>query len=283
MGTRVNITVYSNKPQSDLIEQVNRAFFVFQALEQHFSIYSGKSEISFINHHSGKTVKTTGQMLELVQYAIELAKDTNGIFNPLVGIATSKNGQDKKIDAHSFHDIKIDPQHSIICIPAGTALDLNSLVKGLAIDEAMACLHEDNAMIEAGGDILVKGLPPCFNSWQIGIRNPQDPAKIITVIKLRSGAVCTSGGYFRKEQAREENRFHLINPQNNLEQNIAASMTVVAPTARQADSLSTAAYFMGIDEAAAYIEKHQNTSCLMIDLNNEIYMSPRMRNLFTNP
>lgn len=283
MGTRVNITLYSGKRQPDLMEQVNRAFFVFRDLEEHFSIYSGKSEISFINHHCGKTVKTTVKMLAIVQYAIQLAEDTNGLFNPLVGFATLKNGRGKKIDAHSFREIKIDPQQSTIHIPAGTALDLNSIIKGLAIDGAMACLQEDNAMIEAGGDILVKGLPPGFDSWQIGIRNPQDPAKIITVIKLKSGAICTSGGYFRKQQAKEENRHHLVNPRNNQEQNIATSMTVIAPTAQQADALSTAAYFMGADEATAFIEKHPDASCLMIDLKNEIYMSPRMLRIFTNP
>ncbi|MBI5356516.1 FAD:protein FMN transferase [Candidatus Collierbacteria bacterium] len=181
------------------------------------------------------------------------------------------------IDALDYADIRLDSCTRTITLPSRAALDLNSIVKGLGLDMALACFgNTENIIIEAGGDIKVQGLPPQADAWAIGIRNPIFPQKIITVIHVRDSAVCTSGEYFRKT--------HLINPmakKSKGNDNSISSVTVVATTAREADALSTAAYFMDIDEGIFFVENHDCASCLIIDSNNNVYAGPRMKSCLT--
>lgn len=281
MGTRITIKIFSAKEEKDISEQVKKAFYVFQSLENEFSIYRTNSKINKINREAGKTTKATPLMLSTVNYAIELAKETNGLFNPLVGSLTMPDGRKKTIRADHFIEIRIDESHQTITLPPDTALDLNSIVKGMAIDMALACLEEENVIIEAGGDIRVKGFPLNAKAWKIGIRNPKEPAKIFTILELATGAICTSGEYFRKEKAEAENRFHLVNPQNHTADNPTGSMTVIAQTAQEADTLSTAAFFMPVEKAIQFVENQHGCSCLIVDRNNEVYMGPNMKSHFT--
>lgn len=281
MGTRVTITIYSTKSREVAHKNAQKAFAIFEKLEQQFSTFIKDSELNQINKNAGKLSQATPLMLETVAYALKLAKETNGVFNPLVGTLTSQDGLTQKIDPNAYQKIAIDFKNQTITIPAQTALDLNSIVKGMAIDMALESIsEEENVMIEAGGDLKMKGLPPGENFWKIGIRNPNEPTKIITVLKLKSGAICTSGKYFRKEKATKENRYHLVNPHGNHSENIATSMTVIAPTAKEADALSTAAFFMPIEQAVQLVENHFGTSCLMIDQNNQVFASNQMKSHF---
>jgi thiamine biosynthesis lipoprotein len=281
MDTRVNITLYTDKKEEEFLERINGAFYIFQNLEQRFSLFKPDSEISEINRRAGSKTAAASDLLNITAYAINIAGETDGIFNPLVGKATVKNGAEEKIDPKAFLKILINQNDLTITLPPNSALDLNSIIKGTAIDWAMESLKEDNIMIEAGGDILVKGLPPGKDHWQIGIRDPRKPAKIITIVNLKAGAICTSGNYFRQESAKKENRRHLVNTKGRLGQNRNASMSVIANCAREADALSTAAFFMPIEKAVGFVESHTGCSCLIIDNNSEIYMSPRMRLIFT--
>jgi len=281
MGTRVTVSLYSGTTKEEARISAERAFDVFRDLEGRFSTYLEDSEISFINKNAGETVQATTLMIDTIAYALTLAKETGGIFNPLVGLLTTPEGISKKTAPFAHLDIKIDLEKKTVSTPAGTALDLNSIVKGMAIDMALDAMpEEENLMIEAGGDIRLKGLPPGENTWKIGIRNPMDPKKIITVLNLRPGAICTTGGYFREEKAAREKRFHLVNPRDDKNKSIAVSMTVIAATAKEADALSTAAFFMDIGQAVQFVESHPGASCLIIDLKNNLFASDRMKSNF---
>lgn len=283
MGTRVNITLFSDKAEKDFIENVQYAFHIFTKLENQFSVFKDDSEISKINSQAGQTVQASPLMLDTIRYAIEIAKETQGIFNPLIGSLTIPDALPNPISADAYKQIQINFQNQTVTIPANSSLDLNSLVKGMAIDMALDCLeNEKHVLLEAGGDIKVKGLPPNQKDWKIGLRNPENPTKLITIVPLKEAAICTSGGYFRKLKAIEGYHHHLINPQNNKTENVASSTTVIAPTAQLADALSTAIFFMPIEAAINFIENnHKNCSCLIIDQQNQVFMSPRMKALFT--
>jgi thiamine biosynthesis lipoprotein len=282
MGTRVSITLFSDKPEKEFIENVQFAFHVFEKLENQFSVFKDSSEISQINSHAGQSIPASPLMLDTILYALEVAKETQGVFNPLIGALTIPYTHDGPMSIDAYRQIQIDRQKQTVVIPASTSLDLNSLVKGMAIDQALDCLrHVENVIIEAGGDIKVKGLPPEQNVWKIGIRDPQLPTKLLTIVPLKDAAICTSGGYFRKLKAVEGHRYHLVNPLNHQTENAANSVSVIAPTAETADALSTAAFFMPLETAISFVESHDNCSCLIIDRQNQIFMSPRMKALFT--
>lgn len=303
MDTRVTITLYSDGSGKNE-ESVEKAFMVFRDLEKQFSLFKVDSEISLVNSKAGEITPVSPLFLDVLDYALGFAEKSKGAFNPLVGAFTpGVQLKNANADLTAFGQIKIDKNKSMVLLPKDAALDLNSVIKGLAIDLAMDCFEQAAVMIEAGGDIKVKGTPPNKKNWDIGIRDPKNPTKLITVVHLKDAAICTSGNYFREEKLATEGRLHLVNtisnqaaprantanssPANSADQqktanlkNGLSSVTVIAPTAKLADVLSTAIFFMPVESAILFIEKFEGASCLLIDNRNEIYMSPKMRVYF---
>ncbi|MFA5830049.1 MAG: FAD:protein FMN transferase [Candidatus Gracilibacteria bacterium] len=318
MDTRVTITLYSNDAGENKSvgggnggkteKSVEKAFMVFKDLEKQFSLFKADSEICLVNGKAGEVTSVSPLFLDVLDYALGFAEKSEGAFNPLVGAFTpgfQRNYESfpeikTSEDLAAFEQIVVNKEKSTVLLPKNAALDLNSVIKGLAIDLAMDCFEEPAVMIEAGGDIRVKGTPPNKKNWDVGIRDPKNPTKLITVLHIIDAAICTSGNYFRKEKLADEGKLHLVNaaahlasqaaPQANRansnpanspnQENELSSVTVVAPTAKMADVLSTAIFFMPVESAILFIEKFEGCSCLLIDNKNELYMSPKMRAYF---
>jgi FAD:protein FMN transferase len=252
MGTGVTVSLWTDRDDASLRPSADAAFQVFDDLDRQFSLFKEDSEISRLNRSAGSAFDVTPRFMAAASYAFAMKQMSHGAFEP--------SEPDAKVE--------LDRAAGWIRLPNGATLDLNAVVKGMAIDLAMEKLPADMpAMIEAGGDILVRGEPPTGQAWQIGIRDPKIPEKLATVTPILSGAVCTSGEYFRGAHLRGERSLR----------SRTASMTVAAPTAQEADALSTAAYFMPIEEAVAFVERFPGASCLAIDEDGIVSMSPRMR------
>jgi thiamine biosynthesis lipoprotein len=284
MDTRVTVTAYPDASGRDLAEAAALAFGVFAELEQRFSLFRPDSEIVRVNAAAGRKTEVSALFLETVSYALALADETGGVFDPLVGrLTTPVTSGARRVTRPTFRQVEIDEAKSCLTTPPGAVMDLNSVVKGLALDLACAVFGGDEAlMIEAGGDIRLRGLPPGKSRWDIGVRDPHEPRRLAALLPVRSGAVCTSGDYFRSGPARAAGRRHLVNARNGRPAGDIASMTVLAPTAKEADALSTAAYLMPTREAAAFVERHGNASCLFIDAAGQVFASSRLETVMAS-
>jgi thiamine biosynthesis lipoprotein len=117
-------------------------------------------------------------------------------------------------------------------MPGG--IDPTGLVKGWAVDQALAVLREAGmtaAMINGGGDVAVYGSPALGDPWRIGIRHPWRSGALAAVLEVPA-AVATSGTY--------ERGAHLISPFTGRPGSLAASATVTGPSLALADALATA-------------------------------------------
>ena len=79
-------------------------------------------------------------------------------------------------------------------------LDPSGYVKGWAIERAAGILESHdlrNFMINAGGDMVVRGRPQPGHEWRVGIRHPSDGQAFATVAELRDCAIATSARYER--------------------------------------------------------------------------------------
>lgn len=122
------------------------------------------------------------------------------------------------------------------------ALDPSGLVKGWAVEGAAAILDAAGARnysLNAGGDIVVRGEHSPGRAWRVGIRHPQRPDRVATVLAIRDLAVATSGAYERGD--------HVIDPHTGRPPAGILSMTVVGPSLTSADAYATAAFAMGPD------------------------------------
>jgi thiamine biosynthesis lipoprotein len=121
-------------------------------------------------------------------------------------------------------------------VPSG--FDPSGLVKGWATDRAASILLDhgcNDFMINAGGDVVVRGQSAPEELWSIGIQHPDERGQICDVVSVTNCAIATSGNYERGE--------HIRHPQGHSV--LAKSATVIGPDAATADALATAALVAG--------------------------------------
>ncbi|MET9784826.1 FAD:protein FMN transferase [Streptomyces canus] len=119
----------------------------------------------------------------------------------------------------------------------GRRLDPCAVVKGWSVQRAAELLTAAGAtrfVLNAGGDVVAAGGP-----WRVGVRHPEHADKLCTVLSLDGGAVATSARYERGD--------HIIDGRTGRAATGLLSLTVVAPTLTEADSVATAAFAMGPD------------------------------------
>ncbi|MCX4856008.1 FAD:protein FMN transferase [Streptomyces canus] len=119
----------------------------------------------------------------------------------------------------------------------GRRLDPCAVVKGWSVQRAAELLTAAGAtrfVLNAGGDVVAAGGP-----WRVGVRHPEHADKLCTVLSLDGGAVATSARYERGD--------HIIDGRTGRAATGLLSLTVVATTLTEADSVATAAFAMGPD------------------------------------
>jgi thiamine biosynthesis lipoprotein len=123
-------------------------------------------------------------------------------------------------------------------------LDPSGYVKGWAVEEAAQILEAAGArnyVLNAGGDVVLRGAPEDGRAWIVGIRHPLEADQVVARLALEPGldrhAVATSGLYERGE--------HIVNPRTGRVPADLLSMTVVGPSLALADAYATAAFAMG--------------------------------------
>jgi thiamine biosynthesis lipoprotein len=125
--------------------------------------------------------------------------------------------------------------------PNGTMLDPSGLVKGWSIERSAHLLEAHglgNFLINAGGDLVVRGRPAPGQRWVAGIRHPEHADSLAAVLDLAGPvSVATSATY--------ERGAHIIYPRTGQTTTELASVTVVGPDLTFTDAFATAMFVMG--------------------------------------
>jgi thiamine biosynthesis lipoprotein len=251
MGTAVSIEV--DAPA----ESVERAFEWFRQVEATCSRFDAASELRRLT--PGKASVASPMLFEAVRFALRVAEETGGAFDPTLGSRMVAHGYDRHYVTHeacdvpgsddaSFRDVVVDARRNTILLKRPLTLDLGAVAKGLAVDAAARELQPyRDFVIDAGGDIYFGGLNPRGEPWHAGVRHPRARDALIDRFDVSDRAVCTSGDY--------ERGAHILDPRDGNAAHSVASATVVAPSAMLADALATAAFVLGPDEGIALLER----------------------------
>jgi thiamine biosynthesis lipoprotein len=206
----------------------------------------------------GVRVPVSTILFEAVQFALAVAEESDGAFDPTVGYAMESLGFNREyrtgqtirtpVDSNgsvSYRDVRLDAERQTITLLRPLILDLGAVAKGLAVDLAVRELQSfKNFAINAGGDLYLGGCNSTGEPWSIGIRHPRKDGELIHSIRVSNRAVCTSGDYEKRTAANEQGH-HILDPRTRSSANAVASVTVIAPTAMLADALATAAFVLG--------------------------------------
>lgn len=268
MDTFVAIEVVAPKGVPEPTAAMERALGWFAEVEVRCSRFDPKSEVMRLTRFAGSAVKVSKLLYEVVRFALAIAEASGGAFDPTIGHVLESRGFNRDyrtgqpIDSGldpkarpSFRDVRLDPARSTITLKRPLILDLGGVAKGMAIDlAAKELLKYSDFAVDAGGDLYLKGRNPLGRPWRIGIQDPRREGALFETLQILDAAVCTSGDYERREPG-DSGGHHILDPRTGESAAEAASVTVISPTAMVADALATAAFVLGPERGARFLER----------------------------
>lgn len=289
LGTSCKITIY-DYPTEDIFLQ---AFERIADIEQKMSIRISSSEVSLINQNAGiKPVIVSEDTFLVIKEALEVAKLSNGAFDPTVGplVSAWNIGSD---------DARVPPQEEINSLlpligydmvtlsekdksvyleKEGMMLDLGGIAKGYAADEVAKILVANNvekAIINLGGNVLTLGTRVDDTKWRIGVQNPEaERGGYVMIVNLEDQALVTSGPYERFLEVDGVIYHHILD--TNTGYPVVTNLTsasIIGSNSFISDALSTAIYSLGLEKGLALINSIDGVEALFIDDNDNIYIS----------
>src|SRR5207302_859962 len=139
MDTDVNVTVVSDQPTAAIEPGVRRALAWFDAVERICTRFDTRSEVMQLVPRAGKPVRVSTLLFEVVAFALQLAEQTDGAFDPTIGASLEqlgfninyKTGQaiesQLDADAATFRDVRLDLHARTILLRRPLILDLNAV------------------------------------------------------------------------------------------------------------------------------------------------------------
>ena len=267
--------VVLNPGPAQRLDAASSALHVIAQLEDQYSVYRLDSELSRINQSAAAApVTVEPRLFELLLRCQELSRATAGAFDPTTGplIALWRRCKaDRRLPATEelntalnlvgIGQISFDSDQNTVHFPK-TLMELNlgSIGKGAALDRAAEVLiaAEVNDFLLQGGQssILASGRHAAHSGWPVAIADPQFPQQQLATVLLENCALSTSGAnlqYFRIDGVRYG---HILDPRTGWPVSKMLSVTVLAPTAAEAEALSTAFFILGVETARQYCHNH---------------------------
>ena len=267
--------------------------------EQRFTRFSEDSELADLNRSAGVWFQASDEMFQVLQEALRLAFETDGLFNPAILPALKQAGYDRSMDdirtsasriehpqeaeKQDFRQIQLDPSRKSIRMPQGMQVDLGGIAKGWIAEQAARRLAKMSEVcaVSAGGDVFLINLPEGEIDWEIGLENPLEPEKNLAILHVKPGAVATSSTAKRQWQHNGQLQHHLIDPRSGKPARTEwLSTTVWAETAAEAE-VYTKVLLIGGPQTAEGLFSHQtNTAYLAVDKNGRVQGSKNYHEVF---
>ncbi|HVS84552.1 MAG TPA: FAD:protein FMN transferase [Gaiellaceae bacterium] len=187
-----------------------RVAAVLERWEAAFSLFRAESELSRVNRSQARVVVVSELFASALRVALDAVAASGGLVDPTLGVG--------------WGDVSLSGR--LLSRPPGRLLDLNGVVKALAVDDA-AGLVEDGGFVSVGGDLAVRG------AVDVGL--PGGGA-----VRVVEGGLATSGTASRGS--------HLIDPRTGRPSRSRWSqVTASGASCLEADVAAKAAYLLDAD------------------------------------
>ncbi len=267
MGTTISLLL----PESQIAQGLQIVQTLFAEWEQILSRFLPESELSRLNQQPGISVVVSDLLFMVLTTALNAAQATQGLYDPALLEQLVRLGYDRTFDDVPFvsytplypgepgggwRGIRVNSERQSVTLPAGIKLDFGGIAKGMAVDAALEKLSQsgiNSALVNAGGDLAVLGLPLDAEHWPIAVPGKEQR----WTIPLLNGAVATSGIAHRQWWQGSKLQHHLIDPRTGQSaQSDLWSVTVVTDLCEQAEVAAKVAFILGSKQAASFLQKY---------------------------
>lgn len=259
-----------------LLDEIDR-------IESVLTIWKGQSELKTLNETAWKNpVKVSDDIFQLLTIAKSVFDWTEGAYDltstPLAKcwgffyregrMPSEQEIEQVKNRVGMQHVILNETDQTVFYEKRGIEITPASIGKGYALDRAAELAKGkdfDTFMLNGGGSSMVaRGNPAWKDDWAFNIRHPFIKNQSIAQIHLKDKAFSSSGCQEQFFEHGGKQYGHIIDPRSGYPASEAVSVNVTAPTAAEAEALSTAFYVLGVEPVLKYCENHPNIGVLMI-------------------
>ncbi|MDX1944919.1 MAG: FAD:protein FMN transferase [Pirellulaceae bacterium] len=264
LGAEATITILG-LPAGPANIALDAAFAELEAVESVLSLYRSSSQVCELNR-AGVVSRPHPYLLEVLRVAEATSRRSAGAFDitvqplwrlfaeahragrlpPEPEIAAARDLVDWRAVEVSRDTVRLTGD--------GKAITLNGIAQGYAADRVRQVLREQgvrHALVNTG-EIGACGANASRQPWTIGIQHPREPEAYVALAHLGDRSLATSGDYETSFSA-DFRHNHIFDPRTGRSPGELASVSIVAPTACQADALSTAAMVLGEAKTLALV------------------------------
>lgn len=275
MGSAFNLIIVS-ADSNKANHLARKSYELVDSLNHIFSNYDSSSELSKINASAGLLpYKMSRAMLDLVQKSQYAYIQSKGAYDISIGPLSSlwRNARKAKLFPEAstvlatkklvgLNQVKINKRLGTIFLPnANMQLDFGGIAKGYIAQWVINFLKANGiqqALVDAGGDIVMSGPPLNQQGWLIGVNLPETTDQLLNKkLQLSNCSVATSGDVYQFIEYKGVKYSHIINPLTGYGVTNLRNVTIVAKTGATADWLATACSILPIKEAKQLAISHQ--------------------------
>jgi thiamine biosynthesis lipoprotein len=257
---------------------VHGARTLIRNLEGVLSRFREDSELVRLNRSGGGWRQIHPILWDAVRCALWAAKATGGLYDPTVLDRVEASGY-----VHAFRPgqratrlpppdpqvfgrwraVRVHPGKPLVSLPPGVRLDLGGVGKAFAAEWVASRLSRFGpCLVDAGGDLVVRGTPEGWPGWPVAV---EGGAGVAGVLWLRKGSLATSGTTVRRWWAADQEVHHIIDPRCGLPARTDLSAaTVWAPNAVEANAHALALVVLGSAGARAYLQGRPHVRAALV-------------------
>lgn len=163
-------------------------------------------------------------------------------------------------------------------------VDLSTVGEGYAADHLARLMEQEGIaryLVSVGGALVSRGMNGDDKPWRVAIQKPTDRENAVqAIVDINGHGISTSGSYRNYYELDGKRISHVIDPQTGHPINHKlVSVTVIAPTALEADGWDTGLMVLG-PEKAQQVAHEQGLAVYMIVKEGDgfkTWMSPQFR------
>ena len=259
MATRFEVAIHG-AAEATLRAAAEEALGEIARLESMLSLYQPTSEIAHINDRAAsEPVPVSPELLTLLLRCRSLHVETGGAFDitiaPLMrcwrfmndtGSVPTEDAIATALACTGMQLVRLDEENCTVSLAKkGVMLDLGSIGKGYALEQAAALLEEnefENFLIHGGtSSVYAHGKQSDGTPWRIAVKHPDDSQPPLQIIDLQDESLSVSGiggKSFVDEDGHDQG--HVINPRTGRPTQAARVAAVICESATESDAWATA-------------------------------------------
>lgn len=286
MGTfwRVSVVGIDNARADQLRQKVQQQL---DADDQLLSTWKNDSALMRFNHSSSLTPWPVNEaMADIVTESLRIGYKTQGAMDITVGPLVNlwgfgpdkqpvKTPTQAQIDAAkartglAFLSVinRLGRQYLQKSIP-DLFVDLSTVGEGYAADHLARLMTEEGIsryLVSVGGALVSRGMNADGQPWRVAIQKPTDRENAVqAIVDINGHGISTSGSYRNYYELDGQRISHVIDPQTGRPiTHKLVSVTVIAPTALEADGWDTGLMVLG-PQKAQQVVREQGLAVYMI-------------------